>query len=90
MIGASSALYGAGAFNGILFMNSKSPFDFEGISGYYKQGMTSQEAAGDNEYKDFAFRACSQIQQQVCCISFKKVRRERFWIKLKGTDWMAK
>jgi len=30
--GASSALYGANAFNGILFMNSKSPFDHEGIS----------------------------------------------------------
>jgi len=27
--GASSALYGAGAFNGILFMNSKNPFDYQ-------------------------------------------------------------
>ena len=29
--GASSALYGANAFNGILFMNSKSPFTSQGI-----------------------------------------------------------
>ncbi|MEY4085289.1 MAG: hypothetical protein RL074_1076, partial [Bacteroidota bacterium] len=29
--GASSALYGANAFNGILFMNSKSPFTSEGV-----------------------------------------------------------
>ena len=28
--GASSALYGANAFNGILFMTSKSPFDHQG------------------------------------------------------------
>ena len=42
--GASSALYGAGAFNGILFMRSKSPFDFQGISVSLKQGLTSQEA----------------------------------------------
>ena len=30
--GASSALYGANAFNGILFMRSKNPFDYQGIS----------------------------------------------------------
>lgn len=48
--GASSALYGANAFNGILFMTSKSPFDFPGISAYYKQGITSQDAAGDNPF----------------------------------------
>jgi iron complex outermembrane receptor protein len=34
--GAASALYGANAFNGILFMRSKSPFDHQGISGYIK------------------------------------------------------
>src|SRR5690606_14970118 len=41
--GASSALYGANAFNGILFMTSKNPFDFPGISGYFKQGISSQD-----------------------------------------------
>ena len=35
--GASSALYGAGAFNGILFMTSKNPFDYQGISSYFKR-----------------------------------------------------
>jgi len=40
--GASSALYGANAFNGILFMRSKNPFDHHGISGFYKQGITSK------------------------------------------------
>ena len=30
--GASSALYGANAFNGIMFMTSRSPFDDQGIS----------------------------------------------------------
>jgi outer membrane receptor protein involved in Fe transport len=55
--GASSALYGANAFNGILFMNSKSPFDYQGISTYFKYGQTSQDAAGTNDYYDFGFRA---------------------------------
>src|SRR5210317_3478 len=51
--GASSALYGANAFNGILFMTSKNPFDEDGISTYFKTGLTSQEAAGDNKFYDF-------------------------------------
>lgn len=55
--GASSALYGANAFNGIMFMNSKSPFTNEGISVYYKYGQTSQKAAGTNDYNDFGIRA---------------------------------
>ena len=41
--GASSALYGANAFNGILFMTSKSPFTNEGITAYAKFGQTSQK-----------------------------------------------
>ena len=55
--GAASALYGAGAFNGILFMQSKSPFDFQGISTYMKTGITAQEAAGDNPFYDIGVRA---------------------------------
>ena len=54
--GASSALYGANAFNGILFMRSKNPFDHSGISAYVKRGITSQEAAGDNDYTDLGVR----------------------------------
>ena len=33
--GASSALYGANAFNGILFMNSKDPWNHQGITYYF-------------------------------------------------------
>ncbi|MCC5939465.1 MAG: carboxypeptidase-like regulatory domain-containing protein [Lunatimonas sp.] len=37
--GAASALYGPNAFNGILLVNSKSPFDYQGLSAFYKQGF---------------------------------------------------
>jgi outer membrane receptor protein involved in Fe transport len=79
--GAASALYGANAFNGILFMRSKSPFDHQGISGYYKQGMTSQDAAGDNTYTDFGLRAAYKFSDKFAA----KVN----FAYLKGTDWMA-
>ncbi len=55
--GASSALYGANAFNGILFMNSKSPFTKQGISSYVKYGKTNQEVAGVNDFWDAGIRA---------------------------------
>lgn len=79
--GASSALYGAGAFNGILFMNSKSPFDFQGISAYAKTGLTSQEAAGENEYYDLGIRAAHAFSDKLAIkanLSF-----------LQGEDWHA-
>lgn len=79
--GASSALYGANAFNGILFMTSKNPFDFEGISAYYKQGITSQEAAGDNSFFDFGVRVAKKF-------SDKFAAKANFSF-LKGTDWYA-
>lgn len=37
--GASSALYGPNAFNGILLVNSKSAFDYQGLSAFVKTGV---------------------------------------------------
>ncbi|CAM1349100.1 TonB-dependent receptor [Tenacibaculum insulae] len=54
--GASSALYGANAFNGILLMRSKNPFDYDGISVYLKTGSINQEAAGTNQFYDGGVR----------------------------------
>ena len=37
--GAASALYGPNAFNGILLVNSKSPFEYQGLSAFGKIGL---------------------------------------------------
>lgn len=79
--GASSALYGANAFNGILFMRSKNPFDHEGISVSIKRGITSQKSAGDNAYTDVGIRAAHKF-------SDKFAAKVNFGY-LKGTDWAA-
>lgn len=79
--GASSALYGAGAFNGILFMNSKNPFDFQGISAYAKGGVTVQDAAGSNFYKDFGIRAAHAFSDKLAVKANLSV--------LTGEDWHA-
>ncbi|CAM1334121.1 TonB-dependent receptor [Tenacibaculum aestuariivivum] len=54
--GASSALYGANAFNGILLMKSKNPFDYDGISTYYKTGFINQEESGSEQFYDLGIR----------------------------------
>lgn len=41
--GASSALYGPNALNGILLMTSKNPFDYQGLSAIVKSGVLSDD-----------------------------------------------
>ncbi|MBS7787799.1 TonB-dependent receptor [Flavobacterium sp. CYK-55] len=79
--GASSALYGANAFNGILFMNSKSPFTSQGVSAYVKYGQTNQSAAGANNFYDYGIRVAHAF-----CPRFATKANFTF---LKGTDWLA-
>ncbi|AMC11128.1 hypothetical protein Lupro_07635 [Lutibacter profundi] len=79
--GASSALYGANAFNGILFMTSKNPFDSEGISTYIKTGLTSQKAAGDNNFTDVGIRMAHKFSD--------KFAAKASFSFLRGTDWYA-
>jgi outer membrane receptor protein involved in Fe transport len=46
--GAASALYGPNAFNGILLMKSKSPFEYQGLSAQLKGGLTTSDAQGES------------------------------------------
>lgn len=41
--GAASALYGPNAFNGIMMMSSKNPFDYQGLSVSVKGGFTKAD-----------------------------------------------
>lgn len=79
--GASSALYGANAFNGIMFMNSKSPFTSQGITAYVKYGQTSQKAAGTNDYADYGVRVAHAFDNHFAA-------KANFTF-LKATDWYA-
>jgi outer membrane receptor protein involved in Fe transport len=79
--GASSALYGANAFNGILFMNSKSPFTSEGISTYMKYGQSSQKTAGTNDYYDFGIRAAHAFNKYIAAKANLNI--------MKATEWIA-
>ena len=79
--GASSALYGANAFNGILFMNSKNPFTSEGVNGYVKYGQTNQQAAGVNSFSDYGVRVAHKFNNYFAA--------KANYTYMKGTDWFA-
>ena len=79
--GAASALYGPNAFNGILIMKSKSPFDYQGLSAQVKQGVTTSNAGGTNPLGQYSIR-------------YAKAFNNKFAFKvnfsyMKATDWLG-
>src|SRR5258706_1527829 len=79
--GAASALYGPNAFNGIMMMKSKSPFDYQGLSMQVKQGVTKSNAGGSHPMGLYTIR-------------YAKAFNNRFAFKvdfswLNATDWLS-
>jgi iron complex outermembrane recepter protein len=81
--GAASALYGPVAFNGILMMRTKDPFQYQGLSAQARLGVNhiNEKYADPNALYDFAVR-------------YARVFHDRFAIKLNasyfsGLDWYA-
>ena len=78
--GPASALYGADAYKGIMFLNSKNPFEHEGISAYYRTGVTDQEVAGQNTFTDIGVRLATKLGDKW---AIKASLNHK-----KGTEWM--
>ena len=64
--GASSALYGPNALNGIILMNSKSPFLYQGLSAQVKVGAmsASNRPEATTPYSDIAIRYAKAINNK--------------------------
>ncbi len=82
--GASSALYGPNAFNGILLVNSKNAFEYQGLSGYSKVGVNH---VGPN-----ADRSASALYDGA--IRYAKAINDKFAFKVnlaysKANDWQG-
>jgi iron complex outermembrane recepter protein len=78
--GPSSALYGADAYKGIMFLNSKNPFEHEGISAYYRTGVTDQDVAGSNPFTDVGVRLATKLGEKW---AIKASLNHKI-----GTEWM--
>lgn len=81
--GASSALYGSDAFNGVLRFSSKNPFDFPGVSAQVKFGATVQEAAGTNPYFEQDLRVAHLFSDKLAMKFDFNYKRAYDWI---GSD----
>ncbi|MFM1795033.1 MAG: hypothetical protein RL642_1418 [Bacteroidota bacterium] len=81
--GASSALYGPIAFNGLLYMHSKNPFKHEGLSIQLKNGINhvNESETGIRGITDYAIRYAKKVTEK---IAFKVNAGY-----LKGFDWYA-
>ena len=79
--GSASALYGMDAYKGIMSIKSKSPFEHEGITGYYRSGTTQQIVGGNNAFTDFGIRIAKKL-------SDKWAVKVAFSAK-EGTEWAA-
>ena len=81
--GASSALYGPNAINGILLMNSKNPFQYQGLSMNVRTGLMDQEnrTTAATGFYDFSARYAKAISDKVAF----KVNVSY----LKADDWQA-
>lgn len=82
--GAASALYGPVAFNGLLYIRTKSPFDYPGLSVQQKVGINHvADPTGDSPkpYTETALRYAKVIGSRLAF----KVNASY----LKGRDWYA-
>ncbi|WP_373522786.1 carboxypeptidase-like regulatory domain-containing protein [Aquiflexum sp.] len=81
--GASSALYGPNAINGILLMNSKNPFQYQGFSAQIKTGVMDegQRSNPTTGFYDFAARYATAFNDKLAL----KVNVNY----LRADDWQA-
>jgi outer membrane receptor protein involved in Fe transport len=82
--GASSALYGPGGMNGTILINSKNPFQYQGLDVVLKEGVSNvdkSQRSSASSFHDFSLR-------------YAKAFNNRFAFKIgaeyvKATDWLA-
>lgn len=81
--GASSALYGPNAINGILLMNSKNPFQYQGFSANVKTGIMSEgsRSTASTGFYDFSARYAKAFNNK---LAFKVN-----FSYLEADDWQA-
>ncbi|MCZ2393209.1 MAG: carboxypeptidase-like regulatory domain-containing protein [Chitinophagales bacterium] len=91
--GAASALYGPNAFNGIMLMSSKSPFDYEGLTVSVKGGVTTADNFSYNNSPEKPVNKGEVHPLYGADLRYAKVFG-KFGFKVTGsyfgaTDWLA-
>ncbi len=82
--GASSALYGPNAFNGILIMKSKSPFEYQGLSAQVKYGITKQSNVPSNPMTQYSLRYAKAFNNKFAFKVNASIMQAKDWL---GNDY---
>jgi len=81
--GASSALYGPGGMNGTILINSKNPFQYQGLSILVKQGVTNVDKTQRSSIKPYSDVSLRYAK------AFKRFAFKIGGQYMKATDWLA-
>jgi outer membrane receptor protein involved in Fe transport len=82
--GAASALYGPNAFNGIMIMSSKSPFEYQGLSAQVKAGVTNSNAAGTDPMTQYSVRYAKAFNNKFAFKLGASLMQAKDWL---GNDY---
>lgn len=82
--GAASALYGPNAFNGILIMKSKSPFDYQGLSAQVKYGVTQQSGFNPKPLGQYSIRYAKSFNNKFAVKINASLLQAKDWL---GNDY---
>jgi iron complex outermembrane receptor protein len=92
--GASSALYGPNAFNGIILQTTKNPFQYQGLSASVKYGINHIDDADLNAAGKGKTGPGSAQSLYEVSLRYAKAFKDRFAFKIagswsQGTDWFG-
>lgn len=87
--GAASALYGPNALQGIILMNSKSPFDYQGLSFSVQEGLNHVDSRDDDAslFHNYQLRYAKSFNDKVAFKVVGSFLRANDWI---GVDYRDK
>lgn len=82
--GTASALYGANAISGIMLMNGKNPFRYQGVSTMLRTGVNNvgSQLGNGNLYIEGGFRYAQSLIKDKLAVKLNV-------FALNGTDWVA-
>jgi outer membrane receptor protein involved in Fe transport len=80
--GASSALYGPGGMNGTMFINSKNPFKYQGLSFQVKTGImhVNSTSRDVSPYHNWAVRWAKQVNNRFAFKIGSELIQARDWV----------
>ena len=80
LYGPGSALYGPNVFNGALLMKTKSPFEYQGVSAYLRQGSNQRNTDESAPFIDVGIRYANVVNEKFAFKINASYMRAQDWV----------